>query len=199
MGNINPIIRLLHGSTIRNQSIQLLVLPCMGGSTTSCRPYCYQIVTLSGDQNKVCKYMARQSLLLMAYFRKPNRQKIFFFLFRHLTFTVWLLCILQKCCSFDECLGLHPEVMQGIVHAQCSTVMHPCSTAVYSLALFNGDTPIPAYAYSCIVDTYLQNNGAKSFKPGLLAQKGCVLCRLEFENLIKLTLYSNTTCPCVSW
>ena len=37
----------------------------------------------------------------------------------------------QKCCSFDEWLRLHPEVMQRIVHAQCSTVMHsriqPCT------------------------------------------------------------------------
>ena len=41
------------------------------------------------------------------------------------------------------------------------------STAVYNLALFNGDRPIPTYAYSYIVDTYLQNNGgAKSFKDG---------------------------------
>ena len=41
--------------------------------------YCSQIVTLSGDQNEVFKYLVRQSLLLMAYFRKSNRQKIFLF------------------------------------------------------------------------------------------------------------------------
>ena len=43
-------------------------------------------VTLSGDQNDVFKYLVLQSLLLMANFRKSDRQKFFFFFF-----TIWLL------------------------------------------------------------------------------------------------------------
>ena len=52
-------------------------------------------MTLSGDQDEVFKYLFLQSLLLMAYFRKSNGQKPFFFLFQHLTFMIWLLCILK--------------------------------------------------------------------------------------------------------
>ena len=40
--------------------------------------YTAKFVTLSGDQNEVFKYLVLQSLLLTAYFRKSNDQKIFF-------------------------------------------------------------------------------------------------------------------------
>ena len=45
--------------------------------------YTAKFVTLSGDQNEV--YLVLQSLLLTAYFRKSNDQKIFFLL-QYLTF-----------------------------------------------------------------------------------------------------------------
>ena len=47
-----------------------------------------QFVTLSGDQNEVFKNLVLQSLLLTAYFRKSNRQKIVCFL------NIWLLRVI---------------------------------------------------------------------------------------------------------
>ena len=46
-------------------------------------------MTLSGDQIEVFNYLVLQSLLLMAYLRKSNRQKIFFF--QHSNFTVLII------------------------------------------------------------------------------------------------------------
>ena len=66
-----------------------------------------QFVTFSGDQNDVFEYLVLQSLLLTANFRKSNRQKIFF-LFQHLTFTIWLLCILNLF-LFGECRNITRE------------------------------------------------------------------------------------------
>ena len=62
-----------------------------------------QFVALLGDHNEVFEslYIVLQSLLLISTvnFRISNR--LFFFLFQYLTFTVWLLCI-QKLFHFGE-------------------------------------------------------------------------------------------------
>ena len=64
--------------------------------------YDSQFLPLSDDQNKVFEYLVLQSLHLTAYFRKSTCQKIYiFFLFQHLNFAVWLLCI-RKLFHFEE-------------------------------------------------------------------------------------------------
>ena len=55
-------------------------------------------MTLSGDQNEVFEYLVQQSFLLTAYFRKSNRQKIFFSYFN--TDFYGLIIVYAKAFSF---------------------------------------------------------------------------------------------------
>ena len=84
-GKMDPIIRLLHGSTIRNQSVQLFVRPYMDGSTTS-----YTVLRLSP-----CQMIKMKCSAVSTISGNPTVKRFFFLIFQYLTYTVWLLSILK--------------------------------------------------------------------------------------------------------